>query len=139
MFAARIAIDAIAAVGLCALMLALAGIFGVVAHAVASRKREIGIRIALGAEPQAIVRMILRGIAAPIATGTLGGLLVSACASKLLASLTGTGLGHPGDVGGWGFTGAGAVAIACLIAALIPAIRAARAAHIRPAQAFGND
>ncbi len=139
MFAARIAIHAIGAVGLCALVLALAGIFGVVSHAVASRRREIGIRIALGAEPQAIIMMILRGIAAPVATGTVGGLVVSTCASKLLASLAGSGLGHPGDVGEWGFAGASAVAIACLIAALIPATRAAHAAHSHPAEAFGQD
>jgi predicted permease len=139
MFAARIAIDAIGAVGLCALVLALAGIFGVVSHAVECRRREIGIRIALGAEPQSIIKMILRGIAAPIATGTVGGLLVSASASKLLASLVGSGFGHAGDVGRWEFAGAGVVAVTCLIAAMIPATRAARAAHIRPAQAFGED
>jgi putative ABC transport system permease protein len=139
MFAARIAIDAIGAVGLCALVLALAGIFGVVSHAVECRRREIGIRIALGAEPQSIIKMILRGIAAPIATGTVGGLLVSASASKLLASLVGSGFGHAGDVGRWEFAGAYVVAVTCLIAAMIPATRAARAAHIRPAQAFGED
>ncbi|MEZ5318958.1 MAG: ABC transporter permease [Vicinamibacterales bacterium] len=52
-----------------ALVLAMGGLYGVLSHVVAHRNREMGIRIALGAEPRRIVRMILRNGFRPVVEG----------------------------------------------------------------------
>ena len=59
--------------GLAALLLAASGIFAVLAHSVASRRREFGIRIALGARTDRVLWQVLReGLAFPLAGLTLG-------------------------------------------------------------------
>jgi hypothetical protein len=58
-----------AILGLIALVLALAGLFGVLAHIVARRTREIGVRIALGAETPQIIRLVLREGMSPVLLG----------------------------------------------------------------------
>jgi putative ABC transport system permease protein len=59
--------------GLAALLLAASGIFAVLAHSVASRRREFGIRIALGADSARVIGQVLReGMAFPIAGVTIG-------------------------------------------------------------------
>jgi predicted permease len=133
MFAARVAIDAVSTVGLCALALALAGVFGIVSRAVECRRREIGIRIALGAEPRSIVAMILRSVALWIAIGTSAGLAIAAYAAKLLAAVSGANFSR---MDGWAIVGAVAVAFASFAAALIPTCCAAR---IPPAVAIGRE
>lgn len=60
--------------GAVALVLALAGLFGVLSHVVAARTREIGIRVALGAERSRIFAMILRDGIRPVVKGLLLGL-----------------------------------------------------------------
>jgi predicted permease len=70
--------------GLAALLLAGSGVFAVLAYAVANRTREFGIRIALGAQPGAVMRQVLKeGMAFPLA-GLLVGALASAGAARLL-------------------------------------------------------
>jgi predicted permease len=71
-----------------ALLLAVVGLYGVKAYSVTRRTREIGIRMALGAEPGAVQRMILReGLVMTLSGGALGLLLAlglgQACASML--------------------------------------------------------
>ena len=56
-----------------ALMLAAIGIYGVVAYAVAQRTREMGIRIALGAGPGSILRLMMRDSMAVVAMGVAVG------------------------------------------------------------------
>ena len=75
------------AVGALALLLASIGLYGVMAYAVAARTKEIGIRVALGAGPGRVSRMILADGLALAATGTLVGLLISAACMRLMASL----------------------------------------------------
>jgi predicted permease len=69
-----------------ATLLAMAGIYAMVAHAVHERTREFGIRVALGATPPAIVASVIGRISATSAAGMAAGLLVFAPASRWLAS-----------------------------------------------------
>jgi predicted permease len=77
-----------------ALGLAAAGIYGLTQYTVALRTQEIGIRIAIGAQPADVLRMVLRQgtgmIAAGVAVGVTGALLVSRVLSSLLFGITPT-------------------------------------------------
>jgi len=70
-----------------ALLLAMIGLYGVTAYGVARRHAEIGIRMALGAQPGAVVWLVLREVAAMLAMGTVFGLAASLAAGRLVASL----------------------------------------------------
>jgi hypothetical protein len=110
--------------GAVALALAMLGIYGVVAFSVSQRTREIGLRVALGAEPGRVRRMVVREGFAVALVGLVPGLLLSLAAAQVLRAL------FPGPdpfdpVGfGTGITFLGAVVLA---ACLVPALRAARA------------
>jgi putative ABC transport system permease protein len=71
-----------------ALLLAAIGLYGVIAYGVASRTSEIGVRIAVGARPSEILRLIIadggRMIGAGIALGLVGGLLTARLAAAFL-------------------------------------------------------
>ncbi len=105
------------------LVLALVGVFGMTAYAVARRTQEIGVRIAFGARTNQVVGTMVRDSAWPIAIGTLVGLAGAAVATKLIASfLFQTAPTDPGT-----FTGVAVTLIlAGCLAAWIPARRAAR-------------
>jgi putative ABC transport system permease protein len=68
-----------------ALMLAGAGIYGLIAYSVRQRTHEIGIRIALGASRSAIVRLIVREGMAPVAAGTIFGLAGAFAVTRTLS------------------------------------------------------
>lgn len=64
--------------GLIALVLGLGGVFGLVAYLAAARRIEMGVRLALGASPNQLARLVVMAGLAPVAAGTLGGLLAAA-------------------------------------------------------------
>jgi ABC-type antimicrobial peptide transport system permease subunit len=106
-----------------ALVLALVGLYAVLAFAVERRRRELGIRTALGASPRAIVRLVLGDGLALALTGILVGIAVAYAVSTSLRSLL-YGV-SPGDPVTTAATALLLLAVATL-AALIPARRATR-------------
>jgi putative ABC transport system permease protein len=70
-----------------ALALAIVGVYGVKAYSVARRTREIGIRMALGAQPQGVQWMIVREGIVMLAAGVVIGLLLAAATGRLLAGM----------------------------------------------------
>jgi putative ABC transport system permease protein len=116
----------------CALLLSITGVYGLTAFLVGRRRREIGVRMALGATPGAIVRLVLGRMLVVIAVGTLIGAAGSAAAGRLLhATLADAGGGAvlPMAIAGSSFL------IAAMLAAAMPAMRAARIYPRRALQA----
>jgi predicted permease len=72
---------------LSAFVLALAGIYGVISYSVAARTREIGVRVALGAQPGDVVGMVVREGLTVDAIGIAAGLAASLALTRLMASL----------------------------------------------------
>ena len=70
-----------------ALLLSLCGIYGVIAYAVARRRREIGIRMALGAQPQQVRALFLRRGLAVVAVGLLAGFAGAVGFARVMRSL----------------------------------------------------
>jgi putative ABC transport system permease protein len=69
------------------LLLAGVGLYGMTAYSVERRRREVGVRLALGAAPAAVVRLVLGRVASLIAIGVAAGALLSLWAVKLVAGL----------------------------------------------------
>jgi putative ABC transport system permease protein len=109
--------------GATALLLALAGIYGAVAFNVAQRTREIGVRIALGAQTRGVIAIVLRKSVVWVAGGIGAGLVIALGASRAVSSLL-YGI-SPQDPLAYA-AAAGVLLIAAVFAAWIPALRAAR-------------
>lgn len=111
--------------GTFALLLALAGLYGVLSHLVSRRTREIGLRMALGASRGAVLRLILREGLAPVVLGIAVGAALGALGRTLLRPLFIPVL--PAVDYGW-LIGVGlGLVVAALIACYVPARRAASA------------
>ncbi len=113
----------VSAVGGVAMALAGIGLYGVIAYSVARRTREIGIRMALGARPRAVLNLILRQGLGVAAAGIAAGAALAAVAARAVAgALYGIGAGDP-----VAWLAATVVILAVsTMANLIPARRAAR-------------
>jgi putative ABC transport system permease protein len=83
----RLSMGLLAAFGVLALLLATIGIYGVMAFSTAQRTRELGIRLALGAEPRDVLRLILRDGARLSAWGVGLGVAGALAASRAVASM----------------------------------------------------
>ena len=106
-----------------ALLLAALGLYGVVSHAVRARQAELGLRLALGATPFSIVRLVFKRVGVLIAAGLALGLACSLWAARFVEAL----LFHLEARDPVTFAGAIAVLVAVgVLAAWIPAHRAAR-------------
>jgi ABC-type antimicrobial peptide transport system permease subunit len=105
------------------LILAIIGVYGVMAYAVAQRARELGVRAALGARPQDLVSLVVRDAGLLAAAGVLLGLAgawtLTGLAQKLLFQVT------PRDPATFAVTAA-VLAGAALLASWLPARRAGR-------------
>ena len=119
----RVAASVAGSLGLVGLLLASMGIYGVTAYMVARRTREIGIRVALGAQRGDVVRMVLRQGMRLAAVGVAIGLVLAAAGSRLLATLL---FGVP-PIDPVTFIGSTLLFVAIgLAACLVPARRATR-------------
>jgi predicted permease len=129
----RIGSRTLAVFGGLALLLAAVGIYGVMAYSVSQRTREIGVRMALGADRAGVARLVLRQGARITAAGLLAGGALAFGAGRLLQGLL-LGL-SPADP--LTFAGvAGLLALVALLACLLPA---RRAAAVDPVRAFRAD
>ena len=110
-------------VGMLGLFLACLGVYGMVGYSVVERTREIGIRMALGAQREQVLGLVLRETARPMLFGTVTGIAVSAAISRLLSAVL-FGL-NPRDA--ISFAGVSLLLIAvALFAGYLPARRAMR-------------
>ena len=125
----------IGAVGAVATALAAAGMFALVAFAVAQRKRELGIRIAIGARPKHILGVLLVQNGKPTAGGMVIGTILALALSRLVSSLVELHEGDVLDPTGYAAGLAGFLLIAAL-ASLSPAMRALR---IDPAETLREE
>jgi hypothetical protein len=85
LFGPRIATVALGVMGLMGAMLAITGVFGMAAYAVSKRLRELGIRIALGAQRKEVLQSALGRAFKLLAIGSLAGLVLGILASRVLA------------------------------------------------------
>ena len=111
--------------GILAMIIATVGLYGVMSYMVTRRKVEIGVRMALGAKPSRVVRMVLAESGALVGAGVVAGLLLAFAASRYARSLL-FGL-EPWDPASFALA-AGALAAVSVAAAWIPARRASRLA-----------
>jgi predicted permease len=118
---------------LCAALLAMVGVYGIVAFTVARRRNEIGIRMALGADSRATAAMVVRQALIVVAIGAGFGVLLALGASRFLGRLLFEI--EPTDPVTYGVIVAAALLVG-LLAALAPARRATR---IDPVSALRDD
>jgi putative ABC transport system permease protein len=106
-----------------ALVLGAVGVYGVVSYAVERRRAEFGVRLALGASPSRVRREVLSSALAPVVIGVVAGVVMAlGLARALNRFLYGVSPNDPASFG----VAAGALLLAGVIAALVPAARAAR-------------
>jgi len=132
-FAQRIAATLLAIFGALALTLAAVGLYSVMAYAVSQRTHEMGIRLALGASPSALRRMVVTGGMKVAAIGLAIGALGAAAVSRLLTSLL-NGV-SPSDP----LTFAVVVATLALVAFIAALVPARRASLVDPIVALRHD
>lgn len=135
----RFAVNTYGGIGVFGLVLAAIGLAGVTAYAVASRRKEIGIRMALGAQKRQVLALVLREGAALVSVGTVLGFLGAFALGKVLAAMTHefgasfkTGAGDARLLVGAPLLLAGLALLACYVPAR-------RAAQIDPLKALRQE
>ena len=118
----------VAAFAVLALVLASIGIYGVMSYSVAERTRELAVRMALGAGPREILRLVLGEGLGLTAAGLVLGLAVSLAATRLMSSLLfGVSATDPVTFGG----AVAVLAATALLASFLPARRGMRLSPVR--------
>jgi predicted lysophospholipase L1 biosynthesis ABC-type transport system permease subunit len=119
--------------GCAALLLALLGIYGVLAYSVSLRQQEFGIRMALGCDKRTLIGFVARQAMAPVVAGIVVGLALAFASTRLVQSLLyQTSAADPVTI-------AASIVLllgAAVVAAILPA---RRAAQIDPAQVLRNE
>ncbi len=133
LFPAKLAAVVLASFGLLAVVLAATGVYGIVAYAVARRTREIGIRMALGAAPSQVLRVVLRRMGALLAVGTAVGFAMAFATGKFFGQIL-YGI-SPHDP----LTYACAVALMAAVAFVACWVPARRAVHVDPLTALRSE
>jgi predicted permease len=109
--------------GIAALVLAIIGVYGVLAYSVSLRTPEFGIRIALGSNKVLLIRLVLMEALMPVGEGVLLGLLASLAATRAIRNLLyETSPADPASI----VASVGILLAATLVAAFLPAYRASR-------------
>jgi putative ABC transport system permease protein len=130
LFPARAAAFIVSVVGVIAMLLAAIGLYGVIAYSVARRTREIGIRMALGARPSAVLGLVMRQGLTVAGVGLAAGCALAAVAAWQIAGmLYGVGITDPVS---W----SGAAVILLSVSSLANLIPAWRAARVQPSDAL---
>ena len=130
---ASFALVMLAIAGVMALTLGMVGVYGVISYAVSRRRREIGVRLALGAARSGILRQFLGQSVRVTAVACLCGLALSLALTRVMSGLL-YGV-SPVDA----TTMAGVVAVVLLVATLAAMIPATRAAFIQPMRTLRED
>ena len=126
----RFTLEVLTAGAVVALLLALAGIYGVTAYSVTQRTRELGVRLALGATPKTLVSMVTKETVLVVATGCILGLIAGGFLSSVVSGLLfGVGRLDPITYATW-------PAVVTAVAALAAFAAAARASSVSPSEAL---
>ena len=116
-----------------AVLLAAIGLYGVVSYGVAQRTREVGVRLALGAQRRDVIRLVLSGGMSLVAAGILTGLVAAAMVTRFLDALVfGVGLTDPK-------TFAAAAALLVLVALIAHWVPMRKALRVEPAIALRQE
>ena len=127
LFPMRAATVALGVLGLMAIMLAATGVFSMASYTVAQRLRELGIRVALGAQRKQVLRATMGRTVVLLAVGSIAGLGLGIIGSKVLASIVYEATVYDPVVLG------GALALMVVIGAAAGAVPARRALGVDPA------
>jgi predicted permease len=126
LFQARIGVALLSVFGLLALGLASIGLYGILAYSVSQRKREIGLRMALGANRPTVMRLVLRQGMSLVLTGVVIGFIAALVVARLLSRmLYGVGATDPASL-------AGAAAMLLSVALVACYLPARWATHVDP-------
>ena len=119
----RLSVVLVSLFSILALLLAAVGLYGVLAYSIAQRTREIGIRMALGAESGSILNLVVRQgliiVGVGLAAGILSSMILTHLIQSLLYEVSGT---DPVAL----LTAVGVLGLAAFLACLVPALRAIR-------------
>jgi predicted permease len=111
------------AFGVVALLLAAVGIYGVLSYSVARRSKEIGVRVALGARPSAVLGMVVADSMRPVIWGTIAGVAGALALTRVLRGLVyGVGVTDPFAFG----VATATLIVVAVAASLVPARRASK-------------
>ena len=125
-FGQKLGVALLTVFGLLALALASVGLYGIMAYSVSQRKREIGLRMALGAARTGVLWLILRQGMSLVLTGVLIGFAAALVVGRLLSKmLYGLSASDPVSV-------AGAMVVLSAVALLACYLPARRASHVDP-------
>ncbi|MGB7135505.1 MAG: ADOP family duplicated permease [Acidobacteriaceae bacterium] len=127
LFPARVATVALGVLGLLAGMLAITGIFGMASYTVARRLREMGIRVALGAQRKQVLQAAMGRTVLVLSVGSAAGLVLGILGSRVLANVVYEATVYDPVVLG------GAIAMMIAIGAAAAAVPARRAVRVEPA------